>query len=121
MTAQSNPTEFLGRKIPTVQILDVGAMATGQERYHALVASGLTRTIVRPWYVLGPGHRWPYALLPIYAVLEKLPSTRDSARRLGLITRRQMVAALVDAVENRPARERLIEVPESRRPRDMGE
>jgi uncharacterized protein YbjT (DUF2867 family) len=86
----------------------------------ALVASGLTRTIVRPWYVLGPGHRWPYALLPIYAVLEKLPSTRDSARRLGLITRRQMVAALVDAVENPPARERLIEVPEIRRPRDMG-
>jgi uncharacterized protein YbjT (DUF2867 family) len=76
-----------------------------------LVASGLTRTIVRPWYVLGPGHRWPYALLPVYAVLEKLPSTRDSARRLGLVTLRQMVAALVHAVENPPARERLIEVP----------
>src|SRR5437762_1115727 len=34
MTAQSNPAEFLGRRIPTIQILDVGAMATGQERYH---------------------------------------------------------------------------------------
>jgi hypothetical protein len=43
MTAQSNPAEFLGRKIPTIQILDVGAMATGQERYHALVASGLAQ------------------------------------------------------------------------------
>ncbi len=28
--------------------------------------SGLRATIVRPWYVLGPGHRWPYALAPIY-------------------------------------------------------
>jgi FkbM family methyltransferase len=43
MTAQSNPGEFLGRRIPTIQILDVGAMATGQERYHALVASGLAQ------------------------------------------------------------------------------
>ena len=23
-------------------------------------------TILRPWYVLGPGHRWPYALKPMY-------------------------------------------------------
>jgi uncharacterized protein YbjT (DUF2867 family) len=81
----------------------------------ALATSGLTRTIVRPWYVLGPGHRWPYALLPIYAVLERLPPTRDSARRLGLVTVRQMVATLVNAVENPPSRERLIEVPEIRR------
>ena len=41
MADQSNPGEFLGRKIPTIQILDVGAMATGEERYHPLVASGL--------------------------------------------------------------------------------
>ena len=83
----------------------------------ALATSGLTRTIVRPWYVLGPGHRWPYALLPIYAVLERLPPTRDSARRLGLVTVRQMVATLVNAIENPPARERLIEVPEIRKQR----
>jgi FkbM family methyltransferase len=41
MADQSNPGEFLGRKIPTIQILDVGAMATGEERYRPLVASGL--------------------------------------------------------------------------------
>ena len=28
--------------------------------------SGLAATILRPWYVLGPGHLWPYALVPIY-------------------------------------------------------
>jgi uncharacterized protein YbjT (DUF2867 family) len=28
--------------------------------------SGLNSTMLRPWYVLGPGHRWPYALRPMY-------------------------------------------------------
>ncbi len=27
--------------------------------------SGMNATILRPWYVLGPGHRWPYLLLPV--------------------------------------------------------
>ncbi len=38
---QTNFGNVVGRQIPTVQILDVGAMATGQERYHGLLASGL--------------------------------------------------------------------------------
>jgi len=29
-----------------------------------LKTSGLNATILRPWYVLGPGHRWPYLLVP---------------------------------------------------------
>jgi uncharacterized protein YbjT (DUF2867 family) len=29
--------------------------------------SRLDATILRPWYVLGPGHRWPYALVPMYS------------------------------------------------------
>jgi uncharacterized protein YbjT (DUF2867 family) len=95
------------------------AMRAYQEARHlaeeALAAAGLTRTIVRPWYVLGPGHRWPYLLLPVYAALEALPSTRDTARRLGLVTLPQMVATLVDAVEHPPAVERLVEVPEIRK------
>jgi uncharacterized protein YbjT (DUF2867 family) len=81
----------------------------------ALAATGLARTIVRPWYVLGPGHHWPRALVPIYAILERIPATRDSAHRLGLVTLSQMVATLVHAVEHPPARERLIDVPEIRK------
>ena len=81
----------------------------------ALRASGLKHTIIRPWYVLGPGHRWPYALIPVYKVMELLPSTRDSARRLGLVTIRQMIAALVFAVENPSVDERIVSVPEIRR------
>jgi uncharacterized protein YbjT (DUF2867 family) len=69
----------------------------------AISAAGLTATCVRPWYVLGPGHRWAYALVPFYAFFERLPATRATARRLGLVTLTQMIGALVRAVENPPA------------------
>ena len=77
-------------------------------------ASGMKATFVRPWYVLGPGHRWPYALLPFYWIAELLPATRESARRLGLITISQMLRALVWAVENPPADARILDVPRIR-------
>jgi len=64
------------------------------------------RRILRPWYVLGPGHRWPYALLPVYAVLRSIRKTRNGAERLGLVTRRAMIAALVHAIET-PSTERM--------------
>ena len=78
--------------------------------------SGMNATILRPWYVLGPGHRWPYALLPLYWLMEFLPLTRDGARRLGLVTLEQMTRALVDAVENPCRGVRIIGVPEIRVP-----
>jgi len=68
----------------------------------AIADTGLTATILRPWYVLGPGHRWPYLLLPLYALAELLPGTRDGARRLGMVTLRQMSRALARAVEDPP-------------------
>jgi uncharacterized protein YbjT (DUF2867 family) len=75
----------------------------------------LSATILRPWYVIGPGHRWPMALLPAYWMAERLPATRDAARRLGLVTLDQMVEALVAAVEAPPSGVRVVEVPEIRR------
>lgn len=77
-------------------------------------ANGLSATILRPWYVLGPGHRWPYILIPLYALLCWLPQTRDASRRLGLVTRHQMLRALVHAVEHPAAGVRIVEVPEIR-------
>jgi uncharacterized protein YbjT (DUF2867 family) len=74
-------------------------------------ASGLDATILRPWYVLGPGHRWPYVLTPLYWLAERLPSARDGARRLGLVTIDQMVAALVRAVEQPARGVRIVDVP----------
>ena len=83
----------------------------------AIRAAGLTATCVRPWYVLGPGHRWAHALAPFYALAERLPATRATARRLGLVTLPQMVAALVRAVEEPPSpgTVRLVEVEDIRR------
>ena len=68
----------------------------------ACATSWLAATVLRPWYVLGPGHRWPYLLTPLYAIGRALPPTRAGARRLGLVTHAQMVAALVEAIEHPP-------------------
>ena len=77
-------------------------------------ASGMKATFVRPWYVLGPGHRWAYALLPFYKIAELLPTTRESANRLGLINISQMLNALVWSVENVPENVRIVDVPKIR-------
>lgn len=60
----------------------------------ALEASGLPATILRPWYVLGPGHWWPYLLVPVYKLLETCNPTRERALQLGLVSHEQMLAAL---------------------------
>lgn len=77
-----------------------------------LRASGLAVTILRPWYVLGPGHRWPYLFVPLYWLAERLPPTAAGARRLGLISLAEMVAALVWAFEHPAEGVRVLEVPE---------
>ena len=82
---------------------------------NAIRASGLSATILRPWYVLGPDHRWPYVLLPAYALMALFPSKRDTARRLGLVTLKQMINALIAAVECPAHGVRVVEVPEIRR------
>ena len=82
----------------------------------AIARAGLTATVLRPWYVLGRGHWWPVILIPAYAMLEAIPRMRDSARRLGLVTIRQMVNALVHAVETPPpaGMQRVLEVTDIR-------
>ncbi len=86
-------------------------LATRAEAEAALRASGLNATIVRPWYVLGPGHWWPYALVPGYWLAERLPPTREPALRLGLVTVNQLVDTLVAAVENPASGVRTLDVP----------
>ena len=76
--------------------------------------SGMNTTLLRPWYVLGPGHRWPYLLMPMYWLMELVPATGEGARRLGLVTLEQMTRALVTAVENPSRGVRIVEVPEIR-------
>lgn len=73
-------------------------------------ASGIPATILRPWYVLGPGHWWPYALAPAYVLLERIPATRDFALRLGMISLSQMLTALIHCIEAAPAVARVMDV-----------
>ena len=75
--------------------------------------AGLRATMLRPWYVLGPGHWWPIALLPFYGIAALVPSMRENARRAGLVTIGQMVRAIVSAVESGPPRNgpRIVDVP----------
>jgi len=80
----------------------------------AIESAGLNATILRPWYVLGPGHWWPYLLIPKYKIAEIVPSTREGARRLGLVTLEQMLNALTFAVENPVQGRRILGVPEIR-------
>jgi uncharacterized protein YbjT (DUF2867 family) len=75
----------------------------------------LNSTILRPWYVLGPGRRWPYLLLlPFYKVCEWLPFTRAAALRLGPVTLDQLILALVEAVESPAQSTRFVGVAEIR-------
>ena len=80
----------------------------------AAALAGIAATILRPWYVLGPGHRWPMAILPLYWVFERIPATRETALRLGLVSLEQMVAALAGAVENPRDGVRVLDVPQIR-------
>ena len=97
----------------------VEVRAAGEQ---AISQAGLTATVLRPWYVLGPGHWWPLILLPGYLLAELLPSTRATAQRLGLLTMRQMIVALVQAVENPPlpGTLRVVDVPTMRNASKFG-
>ncbi len=77
--------------------------------------SGMNATFIRPWYVLGPGHRWPYLLLPLYWISGLIPALRMKARQFGLVTLEQMMQTLVDSVEHPPRGIRVVEVEEIRK------
>ncbi len=59
-------------------------------------------------------HRWLYFLIPSYRLMERISATRESARRLGLVTLAQTTRTLVHAVENLACGSQVVEVPEIR-------
>ena len=89
-------------------------IAARTEAEDAIRASGLNATILRPWYVLGPGRWWPLILLPGYWIMEAIPATRAGAQRLGLVRWQQMIAAMAQAVDRPPRGVRILEVPKTR-------
>jgi uncharacterized protein YbjT (DUF2867 family) len=72
--------------------------------------SGLSATFIRPWYVLGPGHRWPYLLLPFYWLFRT-----ETSQRLYPVRLMDVVRAMAAAIEQPPDGVRIIEAPEMRR------
>jgi uncharacterized protein YbjT (DUF2867 family) len=80
-----------------------------------LRASGMAATFVRPWYVLGPGHRWVYAILPLYWLMMLAPMSRATARRLYPVKLPNVVRAILHAVEHPADSVRIIEADELRR------
>ena len=92
-------------------------IAARKEAELAIERTRLTATVLRPWYVLGPGHRWPVLLAPLYALAKLVPGMQAGARRLGLVTLQQMTNALVKAIEQPPPAGswKVVEVPEIRR------
>ncbi len=98
---------YLSVAQPAPMMLEYQAVRAEGERL--LRESGMAVTFVRPWYVLGPGRRWPLFLTPFYAVARVIPATRDGAVRLGLVTVDQMTRTLTWAVENVPVGIRILD------------
>lgn len=71
---------------------------------------GINASILRPWYVLGPGHRWPLLLWPLYWLGERLPRTRETTQRLGLVSLVQMLKALTAVIEQAAPGHRIYDV-----------
>jgi len=87
--------------------------ASGEE---LLTQTGFKCSFMRPWYVLGPGHRWPMLLFPIYGLLSLFPSTKTQVQEQGLVTIDQMIDSLFYAIENPPSSQyKVYKVPEIRK------
>lgn len=103
---------YLSVAQPAPAMRDYVAVRAEGERL--LRESGIAATFVRPWYVLGPGHRWPYAILPLYWIWGAFPSQRDTAARLYPVKLAGVVRTIADAVDGGPNGIRVIEAPEIR-------
>ncbi|CAN5443260.1 hypothetical protein BH10BAC6_BH10BAC6_09850 [soil metagenome] len=72
----------------------------GRALVAALVARGMHVTsIMRPYFVLGPGRRWPYIVMPLHWIGRFIPGLAPLARTMVFNTREQVVHAIVRAIE----------------------
>ena len=93
-------TQFPDGNAPAMRAY-VASRAEAEARIASRVGRGkITATFLRPWYVLGPGHRWPILLKPLYWLASRVPALQANVDAMGLVSRKNMVAALVHAVEH---------------------
>jgi uncharacterized protein YbjT (DUF2867 family) len=102
-------------QLPTEVMRDYQeARRRGEE---AILASGLTCTFIRPWYVVGPGHYWPLLFLPVFKLLEVIPKTSEKAKALALVSLRQMLHTLYVTIINSPKEiNNIVEIPDIKNP-----
>lgn len=101
---------YLSVARPAPMMLEFQAVRAEGERM--ILESGIPASFVRPWYVLGPGRRWPVLLKPLYAMARAYPPTREGATRLALVTLEQMTQTLAWTVENPPERLQIFDPPQ---------
>lgn len=109
-----------GSTIRHVVYLSVAMPAPAMKAYVAVREEGerlvretaIPATFIRPWYVLGPGHRWPYAMLPAYWIWSLFD--RDTSARLYPVKLARVIRAMADAIEHPPDGVRIVEAPEMR-------
>ena len=79
----------------------------------AILDTGIKTTVIRPWYIVGPGHYWPLLLEPVLALLRHIPATAAKANALAPVPPNKILLVLQDAVKYPPEKSlRVIEVAE---------
>jgi uncharacterized protein YbjT (DUF2867 family) len=67
-----------------------------------LIESKIKSSFIRPWYVIGPGHYWPYIIMPVFWIFKFLPFTKQTTQRLDFVTLPQMLKCILFTVKNIP-------------------
>jgi uncharacterized protein YbjT (DUF2867 family) len=88
-----------------------GCRKKGEE---LLADSELIASIIRPWYIVGPGHYWPLLFLPLFKLLEIIPATAPQAKALRLVSLKDMLQMMSYAVDHPPQRWQIFEISDIR-------
>ena len=96
---------------PVMRAYQSARAAVESELRQAASSDGMAVTILRPWYVLGPGRQWPGLFSPLYRILEGIPATRALALRTGLVDLHDLIASMVATIESPPFGVRILDVP----------
>jgi uncharacterized protein YbjT (DUF2867 family) len=99
--------------------LMVAYQAVRQEGEAYCKSRNLSCSFIRPWYVLGPGHYWPLLLLPLYGLAEIVPSWRQKARGMALVTLGQLLRTLISVIESEPIPIRILNAKEIRNSKSL--
>lgn len=67
-----------------------------------LKESTIKSSFIRPWYVIGQGHYWPYFITPFFWFFKILPFTKQTAKRLDFVKLNQLLDCIIHAIKNPP-------------------